>query len=439
MAAGRTAGWLVLRSSASSSSYAHRLRVRATVAPLLALTSRSRLHTGTWRTAAAWLAPPHEQARGGRMHTTPSACAARPATPGPWRRLPGVKDESDLRLALTLPTGQSFRWRDTGGARSGEVVSEYVGVLGACAAAGLEPPARGRRRAHDGGQQEAPPLRLLRLFVFGHGRVGCTTTRRAGPRVLLLQERCGEGVWYRVLGRSQEAAALTEKEEAHDVQSHLAEYFNLQVSLGDLWDEFSAADERFRRLVPYVRGSRMLRQEPYECLFSFICSQNNHISRIHLMVDRLCARYGTQILLRPTDGVGESCTPEAGQRSLSTAAPPGGYFTFPTEKQLSEATEVWPPAPWSLCPSRRPSPAHPCWCLWRQAELRELGFGYRAKFIVETARALREKEGGGPAWLLRLREGTRQEAIAALCELPGVGPKGWFCAAPHRELRGPRV
>ena len=40
----------------------------------------------------------------------------------------------------------------------------------------------------------------------------------------------------------------------------------------------------------------MLRQDPVECLFQFICSSNNHISRIHGMVERLCSAYGTPLV-----------------------------------------------------------------------------------------------------------------------------------------------
>lgn len=39
----------------------------------------------------------------------------------------------------------------------------------------------------------------------------------------------------------------------------------------------------------------MLRQDPEECLFQFICSSNNHIKRIHGMVERLCRAYGTPL------------------------------------------------------------------------------------------------------------------------------------------------
>ena len=42
-------------------------------------------------------------------------------------------------------------------------------------------------------------------------------------------------------------------------------------------------------------GARVLRQDPVECLFQFVCSSNNHISRIHGMVERLCRAYGTPL------------------------------------------------------------------------------------------------------------------------------------------------
>ena len=38
-----------------------------------------------------------------------------------------------------------------------------------------------------------------------------------------------------------------------------------------------------------------MRQNPTECLFQFVCSSNNHISRIHGMVERLCSKYGSPL------------------------------------------------------------------------------------------------------------------------------------------------
>ena len=56
-----------------------------------------------------------------------------------------------------------------------------------------------------------------------------------------------------------------------------------------------------------VPGLRVVRQTPFECLISFICSSNNNIARIVLMLDRLRFHYGsfamTVTLTYPTDSV----------------------------------------------------------------------------------------------------------------------------------------
>lgn len=53
----------------------------------------------------------------------------------------------------------------------------------------------------------------------------------------------------------------------------------------------------------------------------------------------------------------------------------------------------------------------------------------RAKYITGTVAMLLQKQGGGGAWLHSLRGVPYPEAAAALCELPGIGPKVAACAA----------
>jgi N-glycosylase/DNA lyase len=60
---------------------------------------------------------------------------------------------------------------------------------------------------------------------------------------------------------------------------------NADVSLADTWKIFSASDERFAELAQHLSGARVLRQDPFECLIQFMCSSNNHISRITKMVE----------------------------------------------------------------------------------------------------------------------------------------------------------
>ena len=53
----------------------------------------------------------------------------------------------------------------------------------------------------------------------------------------------------------------------------------------------------------------------------------------------------------------------------------------------------------------------------------------RAKYITGTVDVLQSKPDGGAQWLLSLRKLNLQEAIDALCTLPGVGPKVAACIA----------
>lgn len=62
------------------------------------------------------------------------------------------------------------------------------------------------------------------------------------------------------------------------------------ISLKEMWDGFKASDQRFADLAVYLEGARVLRQEPLECLFQFICSSNNHIRRITKMVDFISSK-----------------------------------------------------------------------------------------------------------------------------------------------------
>jgi hypothetical protein len=73
----------------------------------------------------------------------------------------------------------------------------------------------------------------------------------------------------------------------------LCDYLNEAVPLADLWRQFAAADERFAEVAARIGGggARVLRQDPVECVFQFLCSSNNNIKRIEKMVWTL-ASYG---------------------------------------------------------------------------------------------------------------------------------------------------
>ncbi|OOF94829.1 hypothetical protein ASPCADRAFT_208492 [Aspergillus carbonarius ITEM 5010] len=181
--------------------------------------------------------------------------------------------------------------------------------------------------------------------------------------------------------------------------SLLTHYFNLTTNLTTLYTEWSAQDPNFRKKASQFTGIRILRQDAWEALVSFICSSNNNIARISQMVEKLCLNYGPFIA------------------SVNGRA----YHGFPPPEALT-AQDV-------------------------EGKLRGLGFGYRAKYIYQTAvMVAKEREEGWldslrnpecPAWGVEVkpggemrpegREGYR-EAHEKLLELQGVGPKVADCA-----------
>ena len=120
---------------------------------------------------------------------------------------------------------------------------------------------------------------------------------------------------------------------------------------------------------------RVLRQDPWECLAAFICSQNSNMPRIKKMVASV-AGFGV-----PLDGTGT-------------------HFKFPEPGIIASLGET---------------------------RLRELGLGYRAPSLVEVARKVSDSH----AWLDNLRSAEYEEAKRELMGLPGVGPKVADCVLAY--------
>ncbi|XP_050235222.1 N-glycosylase/DNA lyase OGG1 isoform X2 [Mercurialis annua] len=226
-----------------------------------------------------------------------------------WTRL--NLTQSELSLPLTFPTGQTFRWKQTG-------QSQYTGAL--------------------------------------------------GPHLISLKHR-NDDVYYYIHNSPSQSAA----------ESALLDFLNVNISLTDMWAEFSASDSRFAVLATHLKGARVLRQEPLECLIQFLCSSNNNITRITKMVGFISSLGN---YLGNVEGF--------------------EFYEFPNLDRLGLVTED---------------------------QLREAGFGYRAKYITGTVDALRLKPGGGIEWLAALRHLELHVVIDALCTLPGVGPKVAACIA----------
>lgn len=185
-------------------------------------------------------------------------------------------------------------------------------------------------------------------------------------------EPCWAGVigvrWVRI--RRELGLLMAETAEPVSDWEWLTHYLQLEVDLREVVCAFPA-DEPLRAAVAACRGLRLLRQDPWECLASFILSSNKQIIQIRQVVALLCERYGARIAVAP-------------------AHPPA--FSFPSVARLAGLTEV---------------------------ELRACKMGFRAPYLLATARRI----ANGQCCLARVRELPLEAAREELMRLPGVGRK----------------
>lgn len=155
------------------------------------------------------------------------------------------------------------------------------------------------------------------------------------------------------------------------------DYFDLQYDYGQLTANLmKGKDEFLAKAAAYGRGIRILRQEPFEMLISFIISQNKNIPSIKKCIEGICRRYG--------------------ERRISKECGGKEYYTFPTPAALVMA---------------------------KQEELRELKLGYRDTYVIQAAKAVAQ----GSIDLYSLMGCSHREAVDILMTLPGVGSKVANC------------
>ncbi|KAK5135375.1 hypothetical protein LTR08_005317 [Meristemomyces frigidus] len=190
------------------------------------------------------------------------------------------------------------------------------------------------------------------------------------------------------------SSPTTNPNQQDDTLGLIGHYFNLSPNLTELYQQWSVADANFAKRAPKFTGVRILKQDAWEALVGFICSSNNNIIRISQMIHKLCINYGP--LLGHLDDE--------------------PYHDFPPPQALAQDGV--------------------------EAKLRALGFGYRAKYLYQTACMVASKpdswleslrnpelpmhEGEPSEWKPTGRAGYRT-AHTELLALQGVGPKVADC------------
>jgi N-glycosylase/DNA lyase len=150
----------------------------------------------------------------------------------------------------------------------------------------------------------------------------------------------------------------------------LTDYLQTEVDLDTILSSFPI-DEPMRASVAQCQGLRLLRQDPWECLASFILSSTKQIVQIQQIVALLCARFGTPIIV------------PAGK---------GAVYSFPTAQRLAVAGEQ---------------------------ELRTCKMGFRAPNLLRSAQMIAR----GEVDLEAIRCLALPDAREELLRLPGVGRK----------------
>ena len=156
------------------------------------------------------------------------------------------------------------------------------------------------------------------------------------------------------------------------VTTAVKDYLRLDDDLEAIYDSIGT-DPPMREAIAAYRGLRILRQDPWECLVSFICSATSSVSHISATMHAVARRYGRPLEL---DGHVD--------------------YTFPTPERLAGAGETG---------------------------LRALKLGFHAKYVARAA----EVVARGDLALETLRDLPFREAREALTSLPGVGDKVADC------------
>lgn len=152
------------------------------------------------------------------------------------------------------------------------------------------------------------------------------------------------------------------------------DYFDLQRDYGAIKETLAENDDVMRKAISFGEGIRILNQDEWETLISFILSQNRSIPLIQRSVEALCRRFGPRI------GTFDGKT----------------YYGFPEPEALARA---------------KPEDLGNC-CL-----------GYRTGYVLKTA----AKVAADPQSLYKIKEASWAEAFQALNDFPGVGPKVANC------------
>ena len=174
--------------------------------------------------------------------------------------------------------------------------------------------------------------------------------------------------------KEDEQIIFTGKSTTGNFEEIIRKYFDLDTDYSEYKTKLSKVDDYLKESINFGEGIRILRQDLWECIISFIISANNNIPRIKKIIEKLSLNYGEKIEFEGKD-----------------------YYTFPCAESLSKASVE---------------------------DLRSMGLGFRDKRIYNTTKMILEKQVD----LEKIKNmDTTKEMREELLKLDGVGPKVADC------------
>ena len=168
----------------------------------------------------------------------------------------------------------------------------------------------------------------------------------------------------------------------NNLEEEIQKYFDLDRDYEQIKKELSKKDEYMKTSIAYGKGIRILNQDLWETIISFIISANNNIPRIKGIIERLSKAYGDKIEWNGKE-----------------------YYTFPTPRELKDVTVE---------------------------EYRKLGLGFRDIRLYETTKMILD----GKVDLKKLEQNPNtMEVRDELLSLSGVGPKVADCILLFSDLK----
>ena len=167
-----------------------------------------------------------------------------------------------------------------------------------------------------------------------------------------------------------------------NIEETITEYFDLNRDYEEMKNKLGKIDKSMQESIKYGEGIRILNQDLWETIISFIISANNNIPRIKGIIERLARKYGKEIFLE-----GES------------------YYAFPTPEELREVTVE---------------------------DYRKLGLGFRDIRLYETVHMVLD---GKVDFEKMHKEKDTIKIREELLSLSGVGPKVADCILLFSTLK----